>query len=119
MDMYALLDRARDLLYAVEDESATEGSIGLDAYRVRKAIDHMRSTTPTQYTCEECGWVGIENQTHFVSGIHARVQTGEFMPAGECPACAELIGAADQDIPDYTLEDAIRIARQRGMLKGE
>ena len=74
------------------------------------------SKPPTQYECEECEWRGVRNDMNSIRDIEERVLPGEFMAAGECPECGALISIADDDVPDYVIEDAIRLALSRGLL---
>lgn len=69
---------------------------------------------PHVYSCEECDWTGTLDEMASIDDIHERVQPGEFMAAGQCPECDSLIGVADCDIPDYTLEQAAEILRKQG-----
>jgi predicted RNA-binding Zn-ribbon protein involved in translation (DUF1610 family) len=70
----------------------------------------------TQYTCEECGWEGTEGGMAFMDHLEERVCPGELMAPGQCPECGALISVAEEDVPDYTIEACIQIAKSRGML---
>lgn len=70
----------------------------------------------TLYTCGECNWTGTHYEMHSVKDINDRVMVGELMAAGQCPECGSLISVDDQDVTDYTIENCINIAMDRGML---
>lgn len=67
------------------------------------------------YSCA-CNWSGTLDDTAAIKAIESRVSPGEFMPAGQCPRCGDLIEVRDQDIPVNTLENAAEILRQRGWI---
>lgn len=68
----------------------------------------------TVYVCG-CGkFVGSIDDLREIDDVHERVQPGEFMAAGCCPACGNMLGVKDQDVPDYTLEIAGKIMRSLG-----
>lgn len=69
------------------------------------------------YKCEDCKWSGSANELDLIDYVEERVNPGELMPLGECPQCSCLIDVADDDVPNYTLEIRIKIARDRGLLK--
>jgi len=71
---------------------------------------------PTQYECPDCEWLGVRDEMKSIRDIEERVSPGEFMAAGECPECGALMSTADDDVPDYVIESAIRIALSRGLL---
>lgn len=68
----------------------------------------------TIYECEDCVWKGSIDDMAPISNPEERVAVGEFHPAGQCPSCGSLIGVADADIPDYTLENAAQLLKARG-----
>jgi hypothetical protein len=72
------------------------------------------ASSRTAYSCDECDWTGFADDLDGIADVHERVLMGEFMAAGCCPSCGDLIGVADADVPVYTLEDAERILAQRG-----
>lgn len=73
-----------------------------------------RAYTATVYRCEDCPWTGTEGEMTFIAHVEERVSTGELMAPGCCPECGSLIGVADADVPDYTLEACAVIMRARG-----
>ena len=70
-----------------------------------------------QYVCEDCEWAGSDQELDAISDIHERVLVGELLAAGCCPECGSLIACSDGDVPDYTLEKCVGIARARGKLE--
>jgi hypothetical protein len=70
----------------------------------------------TQYSCGDCDWKGPEERMAPIDDVHSRVGTGELMAPGCCPKCGSLIGVMDRDVPDYTIEACVKIARERGLL---
>jgi hypothetical protein len=90
---------------------------GLNATEAWGRANIPHEKPPTQYECPECDWCGTEDEVNSVDDIHDCVATGEFMAPGECPDCGALIGVADEDIPNYTIEPAIDIALARGLLR--
>lgn len=68
------------------------------------------SRRPTRYKCEDCEWRGVRDDMNSIRDIEERVSPGE------CPECGALISIADDDIPDYVIDDAIRLALSRGLL---
>jgi hypothetical protein len=77
----------------------------------------MLTTEHTIHECEDCDWKGPQYDMAPIDDMCERVQTGELHPVGQCPECGSLIGATDDDVPDYTVESCLRIARARGMLE--
>lgn len=37
--------------------------------------------------CQNCGWTGTEDQTLELRDFWSRIEPGDVMPAGDCPAC--------------------------------
>ena len=77
----------------------------------------------TIYVCDgvrdadvPCTWRGTQYEMDEIDDIHDRVLAGEFMAAGQCPECGCLFSIQDQDIPNYTLEQAAAILRRRGWI---
>lgn len=67
------------------------------------------------YHCEDCGWSGSIDDMDRLDDIHERVLPGELMAAGQCPECGSLIGISDDDVPDYTIRDCLKLAAKRGI----
>jgi hypothetical protein len=65
---------------------------------------------------EEGPFTGTIDELDEIDDIHERVAPGEFMAAGCCPVCGNMLGVDDADVPDYTIRNAIEIARARGLL---
>jgi predicted RNA-binding Zn-ribbon protein involved in translation (DUF1610 family) len=79
-------------------------------------VFNERNELETMYQCEndECNWEGPISEMAEIDDIHERVMPGELVAAGCCPECGDLIGIADEDVPDYTVDNCIEIARSRG-----
>lgn len=71
---------------------------------------------PTEYECPDCDWTGCIDDMNPVKRGAERVAPGEFMAAGDCPACGALISVANDDVPDHVIEVAVRLALSRGLL---
>lgn len=69
------------------------------------------------YNCEDCDWKGVIGQMGLIQDVEDRVAVGELMAAGQCPECGSLIGVADADVPDYTVENCVKIATECGILQ--
>ena len=56
-----------------------------------------------KYTCDECKYKtdDIEDLEE-IQDLQERVSVGEIYPAGECPECGALVGAADADVASGT-----------------
>lgn len=99
-----------------ETEAAAEAIATEVAVQDVAASEPSTSTTEvTQYVCAECGWTGSIDDLAGIRNIHNRVAAGEFMAAGCCPACGDLVSVSDHDIPQHTLNDADRVLAQRGI----
>ena len=45
--------------------------------------------------CQNCEWRGQESECDEIADFWSRVEPGEIMPAGECPACGALCHLKD------------------------
>jgi len=40
--------------------------------------------------CDDCGWIGVSEETDAISDIEQRLDAGGIVPAGQCPQCGSL-----------------------------
>lgn len=85
--------------------------------RIEAARRNENLMNPIVYKCDDCKWVGTDTYIAVIMDAAERVSVGEIMAAGECPECGSLVSADDRDVPSYTLEDCISLAKKRGILK--
>lgn len=74
------------------------------------------SDKPTQYACDDCEFVGTLEDLDPIDDLEERVAVGELMAAGQCPDCGSLISVEDADVPSYTVDNMIELARERGLI---
>jgi hypothetical protein len=46
--------------------------------------------TPLPCTCDSCPWHGDESELDIIQDAEHRLEPGDTVPAGECPACGAL-----------------------------
>jgi hypothetical protein len=51
----------------------------------------------THSACQDCDWRGPDEDLREIKDLHQRVEPGEPMPSGECPACGALCQPTDDD----------------------
>lgn len=69
-----------------------------------------------KYQCDECNYEtdNIDDLDE-IQDLQQRVSVGEIYPAGECPKCGALVGAADADvIAGTTLWHVANVMRDLG-----
>jgi hypothetical protein len=67
------------------------------------------------YKCYGCGFATNEfDDLENIDDLYDRVSEGEIHPSAQCPKCGALIECPDALVPQYTIDDCVRIATDRG-----
>lgn len=58
----------------------------------------MSDNDERRVRCQNCGWTGTEDQTTELHDFWSRIQPGDVMPAGDCPACGSAATLEDEPV---------------------